>query len=254
MNRTVFSVCRECRRRARRATGLVLVAAVLSTGGCAPRREPGGAPVKPPTGPGVRPGTSRRSSLPRPKGVGPLASAGHTDSVHSVAFLPGGERLLTEGADGSVRIWKARTGEQMSRYILDDGWEKSRCAVAGGLLAFARLGDVRILEADTGAEIGMVSDMPGETRPAFSPGGKLLAVDNGYGKVTVLDAGTLAELQEFDLTGSTLPGGIGPFVFASDGGFLAVVRRREVHLCEVKTGRLTGMWPLGKSVHAVSAV
>ena len=37
---------------------------------------------------------------------------GHTGIVNDLAFDPAGERVATAGADGSVRIWDPRTGEQ----------------------------------------------------------------------------------------------------------------------------------------------
>ncbi len=37
---------------------------------------------------------------------------GHTGIVNDLVFDPAGERVATAGADGSVRIWDPRTGEQ----------------------------------------------------------------------------------------------------------------------------------------------
>jgi WD40 repeat protein len=39
-----------------------------------------------------------------------LALQGHTRSVMSVRFLPGGGRLLSAGSDGTVRLWRVPGG------------------------------------------------------------------------------------------------------------------------------------------------
>ncbi|MHC5026638.1 MAG: WD40 repeat domain-containing protein, partial [Planctomycetota bacterium] len=55
------------------------------------------------------------NTLPGPReGAQPLGRLlGHDGIVHCVAFAPGGTRLATGGADGTVRIWDARTYEQL---------------------------------------------------------------------------------------------------------------------------------------------
>jgi WD40 repeat protein len=37
-----------------------------------------------------------------------LTLKGHTDSVLSVMFSPGGERLASASRDGTVKVWDAR--------------------------------------------------------------------------------------------------------------------------------------------------
>lgn len=48
---------------------------------------------------------------------------GHKHSVNSVAFSPDGSRLISGGADGSIRIWEVATGRCLaSLHASGDGW------------------------------------------------------------------------------------------------------------------------------------
>jgi WD domain, G-beta repeat len=51
-------------------------------------------------------------------GNGAARVAGRTGGVRAVAWSPDGARLLTGGADGSVRVWDATTGRPVGRYIV----------------------------------------------------------------------------------------------------------------------------------------
>lgn len=43
----------------------------------------------------------------------PRLIEGHTDTVSSLAFSPGGKRLASGGWDNSVRIWDSQTGHEL---------------------------------------------------------------------------------------------------------------------------------------------
>jgi WD40 repeat protein len=54
----------------------------------------------------------------------PVELVGHAARVLSLAFCPRGERLVSGGQDGSLRVWNARTGAELRRLDVSSG-----CAV-----------------------------------------------------------------------------------------------------------------------------
>jgi WD40 repeat protein len=104
--------------------------------------------------------------------------AGHSDSVHGMAFDPGNERLASAGRDGSVRIWDARGGQPL--YVLkahDHGAASVAFSPDGRRLASAGEDHlIKLWDPRTGEELaklrGHTSSVPGL---AFSPDGRRLA-------------------------------------------------------------------------------
>jgi WD40 repeat protein/tRNA A-37 threonylcarbamoyl transferase component Bud32 len=126
----------------------------------------------------------------------------------SVAFSPDGKTILTAGLDQVARLWDARTGKEIRRFVghqdgifncafSPDGWT----VVTGSNDKTARL-----WQTDTGAPIG--EPLP-HGKPvdlvAFSPDGKLL-VTTGNGEVRIWDAGKrnpITLLHRWGDTGTT---------------------------------------------------
>jgi WD40 repeat protein len=48
---------------------------------------------------------------------------GHTERVGRVAYLPGGQRIITHSTDGSLRLWNIKSGVQIGGEWQDDGDE-----------------------------------------------------------------------------------------------------------------------------------
>jgi len=79
---------------------------------------------------------------------------GHEGAIHGLAFGPDGRRVATAGADGSLRVWEAASGEELLR--VDGSQGDALAAVAwspdGDLLASASFaGGLGVWRADDGA-------------------------------------------------------------------------------------------------------
>jgi RNA polymerase sigma factor (sigma-70 family) len=73
------------------------------------------APAKP--GPGADGAAKPGADSPRPI----RSLRGHVNRLTSVAYSPDGRSIATASWDGTVRIWKATTGEEVRRLGLDQG-------------------------------------------------------------------------------------------------------------------------------------
>ena len=65
---------------------------------------------------------------------------GHGDQIFDGAFTPDGERIITVGADSSIRLWDAHTGEHLK--ILGEHTDR------GGHVRFSHDGKIAITSAE----------------------------------------------------------------------------------------------------------
>ena len=104
------------------------------------------------------------ASLQQKMSAGPSATDRNTDAcrpfasgkVTSAAFSPDGTRIVTASADGTARLWDARTGEPIGKTLRQDGPVRAATFDATGERVVTASDDktARIWDARTGEPIG----------------------------------------------------------------------------------------------------
>lgn len=124
---------------------------------------------------------------------------GHTGPVNSVMFSPNGETLATSGYDGTVRLWKVATGQEIGSPLTGATGEVNSVLFSPDgrtLVSGSGSGDdtVRLWDVATHQEIGIA--LNGQAGPvnstAFSPNGEIIAAGDQDGTVQLWNVSYLS--------------------------------------------------------------
>ncbi len=145
---------------------------------------------------------------------------GHTSEVVEVAFTPDGKRVVSAGKGGTILVWDATTGEQLSTLKGHEG-RIDGLAVSPEGSSIASAGSdakVRLWDAKSGDIIHTISGHQGAINGlAFNPTGDRIASASVDKTVRVWDPKSGEELLK--LTGHTAP--VSGVAFSPDGKQLA---------------------------------
>jgi Tol biopolymer transport system component len=118
---------------------------------------------------------------------------GHLGSVYAVAFAPDGQRILSSGADQTMRLWDARTGKEIRRIDAPIGriWTIA-FAPRGKYVASGSFdGSVRLWDLERGREVRRFADKGDYIRSvAFSPDGQFIAAAGDDRMIRIWDVAT----------------------------------------------------------------
>ena len=151
--------------------------------------------------------------------------AGHTHTVHNVAFRPDGKTIVSAaiGYDQTIRIWDVNTGRNLRtfRYVAFDVAfsPDGKMIVSGG-----HDKNLYLLDADTGK---LVRTLSGHTdfvwSVAFSPDGKTIASRSQDKTIRLWDADTGKLLQTITLHSHLPKHPLNTVIFSPDGKMIASV-------------------------------
>ncbi|KAF8834661.1 WD40 repeat-like protein [Paxillus ammoniavirescens] len=198
--------------------------------------------------------TSKKSVDFTPKPV--QTHSGHTDLVRGIAYLPGGNRLVTCSDDETIRIWDVDNDEEVGTPMSHDGWVRAvavtrdgKNIISGGLDEVLKIWDVETYQ--------LIEEWGGQAHIlciVLSPDDQLIAIGDGAGRIIVremnLEGGQIIrhsiETVERDVTS------IG---FSPDGTKLASGHDDgSIRVFDVQDGSLI-LGPIdGHARHALSVV
>jgi eukaryotic-like serine/threonine-protein kinase len=149
-----------------------------------------------------------------------LTLKGHAGPVHGVAFSPDGQRLASASDDHSVKVWDARTGQEVFTYKgHSDGVSRVVFSPDGLRLASTSTDrTTKIWDAGTGLVACTIRHDDRVKGLAFSPDGRFIATGGYYNQTVWLwDAHNGQKVRRF----KGLSGLVNGVAFSPDGRRLA---------------------------------
>jgi WD40 repeat protein len=159
---------------------------------------------------------------------------GHEGHVLSADWRRDGAYILTTGQDGTVRVWKASTGQEVARF--EHGAALSAAAfsfIGQRVVTVGGGGMVRVWEIDTGQEVTRFEHGAAVSAAAFSSQGRWVVTvgEDGTAQVWEVDAGEEVARMAYE-------GVVSAIAFSIRGQWLAIASEDgTVQVWEMTTGR-----------------
>lgn len=151
-----------------------------------------------------------------------LTLHGHAGPVRSVAYRGDGRQLASAGDDGTIKLWKADSGQEVRTLRGHSGvvWSVAYSPDGRQLASAGADGSVKLWDATTGKEQHSLRGHSGAARcVVYRPDGRQLASSGDGGTVLVREADTGKEIRKL----SELPRCmVFSVAYSSDGRLLAL--------------------------------
>ena len=181
---------------------------------------------------------------------------GHTKWVFSATFSPDGRYIVSASHDNTIRIWDAKTGQQVGSPLVGHqfGVNSANFSPDGRYIVSASWdGTVRLWDAKTGQQVGNPS--VGHTKcvhsAAFSPDGRYIVSASEDSTVRIWDAKTVQQV------GSPLVGHtniVRSAAFSPDGRYIVSASEDStIRIWDAKTGQQVGSPLVGHTKRVNSA-
>ncbi|MBN2269054.1 MAG: protein kinase [Sedimentisphaerales bacterium] len=160
---------------------------------------------------------------------------GHCGSVQAVLFSLDGKMVISGSRDKTIKVWdisacdKQITAQIESPYVSSIAFSPD-----GKRVASVDMGEVKILDIETGAEVMTISGHKADAyRLAYAPDGKRIVTGSPGGMVTIWDAVTGTQLMARRLH----DGRISCLAFSPDGGHIASAGQdKTIRIWDASTG------------------
>ena len=129
-----------------------------------------------------------------------IVFAGHQNGLNKAIFSPDGLRVLTASADGTVRLWEAKTGRSLQVFRAHDGSVMDVAFDAHGarVITASLDGTARIWDADSGRQLFVLSGHNDAVyTAAFSPDERFALTASADATARLWDAKTGKQLSVF---------------------------------------------------------
>ncbi|KAF9222336.1 WD40 repeat-like protein [Gyrodon lividus] len=167
--------------------------------------------------------------------------SGHEGTIWNLAYLPGGERVVTCSPDATVRIWNVKNGEQEGTSMEHDGWLNGLAVTRDGkrILSGGKDNRIRLWDMETHE---FIEEWEGHTGGILcivvSQDGQLVVSGDHDGKIVIREMKEGGEIKHAIQAGSE----VWSVSFSPDGEkFAAAVYDVEgghvIRVYDVKSGK-----------------